>query len=300
MREMIARAFLVGLVGTIVLALITGAVTSVGLLRHVEAISQTSREIVAGDLSRRVPLRNTNDEFDHLAESLNAMLERIEGLMIGLREVSTDIAHDLRTPLTRLRQRLELARGGRSVDELHHALDRSIGDVDSILETFAAPLRITQIEAHTRATAFTRIDLTTMLRDMAETYASVAEERGQAIIAEIQDGIVIRGDRELLPQLFSNLVENAVGHCPVGTKIVISGSTGSQGVMVMIADAGPGIPLEMRGQSVPALLPAGEKPHNRWYRTGIEPKRRYRRAARCNDHAVGQSARAGRSRFNFL
>ncbi len=246
MREMIARAFVVGLLATVLLALGSGALASLGLLRHVEAISQTSREIVAGDLGRRLPVRNTNDEFDHLAESLNAMLERIEGLMTGLREVSTDIAHDLRTPLTRLRQRLELARRGQSVDELHQALDKSIADTDSILETFAALLRITQIEAHTRATAFTRIDLSTMLLDMAETYASVAEEQGQVIAADIPPGIVIRGDRELLPQLFSNLVENAIRHSPPETKIVLSASAAPQGVTVEIADTGPGIPAEMR------------------------------------------------------
>src|SRR5262249_37225985 len=148
-----------------------------GLLRHVEAMSQTSREIVAGDLGRRIPVRGANDEFDHLAESLNTMLDRIENLMTGLREVSTDIAHDLRTPLTRLRQRLELARSGNSVGELHQAFDQSITDVDAILDTFAALLRITQIEAHVRATAFTMIDLSQMLADMAETYASVAEEQ---------------------------------------------------------------------------------------------------------------------------
>lgn len=246
MREMIARAFVVGLAATILLALIGGSLMSVGLLRHVETISQTSRDIVAGDLSRRIPVRNTNDEFDHLAESLNTMLDRIEALMTGLREVSTDIAHDLRTPLTRLRQRLELARGGRSIDELHQTLDRSITDVDSILETFAALLRITQIEAHARATASSIIDLSTMLTDMAETYASVAEEQGQTLTADIQEGLGIAGDRELLPQLFSNLIENAIRHCPRGTQITITAKRATGSIRVEIADNGPGIPADMR------------------------------------------------------
>jgi len=246
MREMVARAFLVGLLGTVVLALVSGGIMSVGLLRHVETISQTSREIVAGDLSRRIPVRGSNDEFDHLAGSLNAMLDRIENLMTGLREVSTDIAHDLRTPLTRLRQRLELARAGRSVDELHQALDQSIIDVDSILETFAALLRITQIEAHTRATAFASIDLSAMLADMVETYASVAEECGQILVGKIASGLRIQGDRELLPQLFSNLIENAIRHSPGGTEIVVAAALVAAGeVAVEITDTGPGIPADM-------------------------------------------------------
>lgn len=247
MREMVARAFLLGLVATVVLALAGGAVMSLGLLRHIEAISRTSREIIAGDLGRRVPLRGTDDEFDHLADSLNAMLDRIEGLMEGLRQVSSDIAHDLRTPLTRLRQRLELARRrARSVEDLHQALDSSIDDVDSILETFAALLRIAQIEAHTKAAGFSRLDLSEMLEAMIDTYRSVAEERGQSLTGNIANGLSIIGDRELLPQLFSNLVENAIRHSPTGARIRLEAVQTSGGIEVVVSDDGPGIPLESR------------------------------------------------------
>ncbi|MBL6939378.1 MAG: HAMP domain-containing histidine kinase [Alphaproteobacteria bacterium] len=247
MREMISRSFLVGILATIVLALGSGSILSVGLLRRVETISQTSRDIIAGDLSRRIPVRATNDEFDHLAASLNAMLDRIETLMAGLQEVSTDIAHDLRTPLTRHRQRLELARAGNSLADVRLALDRSIEDVDSILDTFTALLRITQIEAHTRATAFATIDLSAMLNDMAETYASVAEEQGQTLATNVAGGLLIMGDRELLPQLFSNLIENAIRHCPAGTVITVAAAaTPGHGVVVEITDTGPGIPADMR------------------------------------------------------
>src|ERR1700761_6146802 len=134
MREMIARAFVWGLLGTALLSLAGGAVMSLSLLRHVETISETSREIIAGDLTRRIPLRGSDDEFDHLSASLNAMLDRIESLMEGLRQVSSDIAHDLRTPLTRLRQRLELARWrAGTVEELHQTLDGSIAELDAAL-----------------------------------------------------------------------------------------------------------------------------------------------------------------------
>ncbi len=220
---------------------------NLGLLRRVEAISQISREIIAGDLDRRIPIRGSNDEFDHLATSLNAMLERIEGLMQGLRQVSSDIAHDLRTPLTRLRQRLELARRRAvSVADLHEALDRSISDVDAILDTFAALLRIAQIEAHTNAVGFARLDLSEALADMVETYQSVAEEAGQALTSEISAHLFIMADRELLPQLFSNLLDNAIRHCPKGSTIAGRAEARPDGVEVSVADDGPGIPPDMR------------------------------------------------------
>lgn len=247
MQEMISRAFLWGLLATILLSLAGGTIMSLGLLRHVEAVSQTSRDIIAGDLSRRLPVRGSNDEFDHLAVSLNAMLERIEKLMAGLREVSNDIAHDLRTPLSRLRQRLERARRkSQTVGELHETLDHSIEDVDAILETFAALLRISQIEAHAKTSAFTSIDLSLLLEDMVETFQSVAEEHGQLILAKITSGLVVTGDRELLPQLFANLVENAIRHCPRSSLIRIEAKSYESGIEVSVADNGPGIPAGMR------------------------------------------------------
>ncbi|MBV9990319.1 MAG: HAMP domain-containing protein [Alphaproteobacteria bacterium] len=249
MREMIARAFIWGLLATVILALGGGTVVSLSLLRHVETISETSRGIIAGDLSRRLPMRGSDDEFDHLIASLNAMLERIESLMDGLRQVSTDIAHDLRTPLARLRQRLELARWRTAtVAEFHEALDGSIQDVDAILETFAALLRIAQIEAHTKATEFAALDLSRMLADMLETYQSVAEENLQRLTGDIAPGLSVVGDRELLPQLVSNLVENAIRHCPAGSGISLEARRGAQGIEVAVADDGPGIPAEMRAK----------------------------------------------------
>ena len=140
---------------TVVLAVAGGLAMSFGVLRRVEAVSRASRAIMAGDLGQRMALRGTDDEFDHLSSSLNAMLDRIQDLMLGLQQVSSDIAHDLRTPLTRLRQRLELARRREStVEGLHAAVDGAIANVDGILETFSALLRIAQIEAGTRRSGF--------------------------------------------------------------------------------------------------------------------------------------------------
>ncbi len=247
MREMITYAFGWGLLGTILLALGGGTLMSVGLLRHVEHIANTSRDIVAGDLSRRLPVRGTHDEFDLLATSFNATLDRIESLMLGLRQVSSDIAHDLRTPLSRLRQRLELARRrAHTIEELHAVLDDSIANVDGILDTFAGLLRIAQIEAHAQATAFAPLDLTQLLLDMVETYQSVAEEKGQTLNGDIAPGLTMVGDRELLPQLFSNLIENAIRHAPGGAKIGVDARHVARGLEIAITDNGPGIPESMR------------------------------------------------------
>src|SRR6185437_6442436 len=148
-----------------------------------------------------------------------------------------------------LRQRLELARWrAHSIDELHHALDGSIADVDAILETFAALLRIAQIEARTKATEFAILDLSAMLTDMLETYQGVAEEKAQTFAGEIEPGLEILGDRELLPQLFSNLVENAIRHCPAGSAIGLGARAVRGGVEAWVEDNGAGIPAELRAR----------------------------------------------------
>lgn len=247
MQELIARAFLWGLGATAVLAFAGGTVMSLSLLRRVETISRTSRDIVGGDLSRRIPVRGSDDEFDHLASSLNAMLDQIQGLMEGLRQVSSDIAHDLRTPLTRLRQRLELAqRRGDTVVTLRAALDSSILDVDAILDTFGALLRIAQIEAGTRKAGFVALDLSELLHTMIEIYQPVAEEKGQRLTETIAPDLVVRGDRELLTQMLANLIENAIRHSPGATAITVTGERRHGIVEVVVADGGPGIPEPLR------------------------------------------------------
>ena len=246
-REAIVRAFSLGLAAALVLALAGGLATSYGVLRRVESISRASRAIMAGDLAQRIMLRGTDDEFDHLSASLNAMLHRIQNLMIGLQQVSSDIAHDLRTPLTRLRQRLELARRREStVEGLHNALDGAIGNADEILRTFSALLRIAQIEAGTRRGSFKSIALSDLLERLIENYQPVAEEKGQTLHGQITSSLSVNGDRELLTQLFANLVENAIGHSPADAEISVSATPAQGQVLVVVADTGPGIPAEFR------------------------------------------------------
>jgi signal transduction histidine kinase len=247
LRESVAQSFLWGGAAAMLLVFVGGALMSVSVLRRIEAVSKTSRDIIQGDLARRIPLNGSGDEFDHLAESLNAMLDRIGVLMDGLRQVSTDIAHDLRTPLTRLRQRLELAQQRPpEAGELHATLGAALAEIDAILQTFGALLRIAQIESGARKASFRAVDLSELLRTVAEVYQPAIEEKSQTLREDIAAGVTVNGDRELLTQLFANLMENASRHCDKGACIELSAQRTKAGVEVVVADNGNGIPEYMR------------------------------------------------------
>ena len=176
--------------------------------------------------------------------SLNAMLDRIQALMLGLQQVSNDIAHDLRTPLTRLRQRLELAqRRETTTNGFRAALDDAIANADEILDTFGALLRIAQIEAGTRRAGFGPVRLDALLTDLVEAYQPVAEEKDQILGGCVGPTLDLRGDKELLTLLFVNLIENAIRHCPSGSVIEVGAEREGTGIAAWVADNGPGIPI---------------------------------------------------------
>jgi signal transduction histidine kinase len=247
MKAVIGRAFSAGLVISLMLAVLGGVLVSRAVLKRVETVSLTTRAIIGGDLSQRVPLRGSDDEFDRLASSVNAMLDRIEDLMRSMRQVSNDIAHDLRTPLTRLRQRLEHAkRRAQSMEELQDALGHSITQVDSILETFGALLRIAQIEAGGRAVPNGPVDVSTLLSGIVEDFSPAAEDHGQSLVAQIDAGLSVSGDRELLTQMVVNLVDNAIRHSPMGARISVQAKSVDGSLELAVADNGPGIPPQER------------------------------------------------------
>jgi signal transduction histidine kinase len=247
MEELIVRAFGAGLAVTLLLAILGGAIITTSVLGRVEAVSRTAHAIVGGDLSQRVPLRGTNDEFDGLAASVNEMLNRIEDLMRSMRQVSNDIAHDLRTPLTRLRQRLEHARRrATGEEELREAVGASIAQVDAILETFGALLRIAQIEAGGHAVPTGPIDVSSLLSGIVDDFAPAAEDHGQRLFAEVEEGLSVAGDRELLTQMVVNLVDNAIRHSPEGATISVQGRLVGKEFELAVADTGPGIPPHER------------------------------------------------------
>ena len=244
-REAILGAFGWGIAITVLLAAGGGAALGVGFLRRIEAINRTTRSIMEGDLSQRVPTRGGEDEMDQLAINLNAMLDRIQGLMESLKRVSDDIAHDLRTPLSRLRHKLEAIRAkpGPVGDQ---DIEQSIAEVDAILETFAALLRIAQIESGARRAAFSNVSLGRILSTVSEAYAAVAEDQGQRLAVRIERDFSIRGDRELLTQMLANITENAIRHCPAGVQISVSLGHEAGVPVLSIADTGPGIPASER------------------------------------------------------
>jgi signal transduction histidine kinase len=194
-------------------------------------------------------VRGAGDEFDQLAEHLNSLFDRIQALMGGLRQVSNDIAHDLRTPLTRLRQRLELAQSrATSVAQFQDAVGSSIHDVDTILETFGAMLRVAEIEGGARKAGFTVLDLAAVLRALVDDYQPVIEEAGDQLLSAIADDLPVRGDRQLLTQMIANLIENAVRHCPAPATITLAARREGGAVVVEIGDTGPGIPKEQHAK----------------------------------------------------
>lgn len=247
MEEFVAESFCLGLAASIALALIGGVVMSRRLMRKIESVSATSRNIIKGDLKQRVPVQHSGDEFDHLALSINSMLDRIEMLMDGLRQVTTDIAHDLRTPLTRLRNRLDYAqRSTADVQGLLEVVGAARRETDVILDVFGALLRIAQVESGARKAAFAEVGMEDIIDVVTEIYQPAADERRQQLQKRVQSDLFIAGDKGLLIQLFANLLENAIRHSPIGAHIIISATREESRVQVCVVDDGPGIPASMR------------------------------------------------------
>jgi signal transduction histidine kinase len=226
---------------------IAGAVlTTRNMLRRVEVMSRTSASIIHGELSERVPLNGSGDEFDQLAANLNAMLERIEQLVIGMRQVTDNIAHDLRTPLARLRARLEMAllerpTAVRYVTTLRDAID----DADRLMATFNGLLSIAKAEAGSRRDLLVVVDLVRIARSMAELYDPVAEKKGLTLTVATDPVLWVKGNEHLLSQAIANLLDNAIKYTPAGTVTLTVGRAGAM-ARVEVADTGPRIPADQR------------------------------------------------------
>jgi len=230
--------------GAILLLGIGGGVAlSFAFLKRVETIRRTAEAIIAGDLTQRVPVRGTGDDLDRLSLTLNRMLDRIAELMESLRYISADIAHDLKTPLARLRQRLETTQtDARSVEEHDAAIAAAIVHIDEILAVFGGLLRIAQIEAGTRRAGFRELDLSAVFATVVDAFAPAAEDAGKHLDNKIKPGIRVSGDRDLLTQMLANLVENAIRHTPAGTRIEVSLGSDRERIVGTVSDNGPGAP----------------------------------------------------------
>jgi signal transduction histidine kinase len=242
-QEIILSGLLWGTLVTTLLALVGGFVVSIGPTRRVDAIASTMRLVSEGRLDIRLPVTGRRDELDRLSSDINGMVSRIEVLISSLKQVSTDIAHDLRTPLARMRQRLEgVQRDDVVAEELRQAVDVAVAETDSIIETFNALLRIAQIEAGARKAKFQVLDLSDLATEIHETFETVAEDAGYRFWLDVEARRKIDGDRDLLQQLLSNLIENAITHVPAPASIILSVRRNGTRVVLDLRDDGPGVP----------------------------------------------------------
>jgi signal transduction histidine kinase len=243
-RGIIQRTLVWSLLIALILGLGGGLLMSRNFLHRIDAITGASRSIMAGDLSGRMPVSGTGDELDRLAVSLNEMLSQIERLMAGMREVSSNVAHDLRTPLTRMKARVESALRSGTPLEQKAALEKTIEESDRLLQTFNSLLSIARAEAGQSAESLQLTDARPIIEDVAELYEPMAEEQGGSLKTEVTDKLPVRADRQLLAQAINNLVDNALKYGAVngqGPDIVVSGAREDGKIVITVADRGQGI-----------------------------------------------------------
>ncbi|HEV8408231.1 MAG TPA: HAMP domain-containing sensor histidine kinase, partial [Sphingomicrobium sp.] len=239
-EKLIVVIFSLAFAGSIVVGFGGALVLGSYLQRRIQSIISSAEAIVRGDIRRRMPVGPRGDEFDQLASTLNRMLDQIEGLLENLRQVSTDLAHDLRTPLARLRNSLE--RGTIGSGEPEEVVADAIGQLDQVLSLFAAILRVAEVESGETKRFFGPVDLTAMLTDLAESYAPAFEDNGRTLLWSIEPDLEVDGDRELLAQAMINLLENAQRHTPCDAIVRMSATRDAKTVFMQVADNGPGVP----------------------------------------------------------
>jgi len=244
MRRRLGRFTVLSGIAITLFALLGGYLTGRLFLRRLARVNRAVDRIVDGDSAERLPMIGFGPEFDDLARNLNRMLERNAAAMEALRQVSTDIAHDLRTPLSRLHQRLEQMQEGPAIEPA--MIDDALAQTADILTTFHALLRIGSLEGGVGRKRFTRVDLSELMERIHQAYGPVAEDAGQRLEADHAAGIHVDGDAELLAQLFINLIENAIVHTPAGSTVTSRLFERDGMAVVEVRDDGPGIPASER------------------------------------------------------
>lgn len=228
------------------LALLGGFAVGRMFLRRLDGVNRSVERIMHGSLTERLPTIGMSPEFDELSANLNRMLAQIEALMEAMRQVSTDIAHDLRTPLTRLRQRLEAVKESVCGSPVEQQVEGALGQIDDILGVFRALLRISSLEAGSGRQRIAQVDLTSLVLAIVDAYRPVAEDAAHVLSGSIEPNIFGRADPEMLAQAITNLIENAIIHTPAATRISVELAPKADGVALIVADDGPGVPASER------------------------------------------------------
>jgi signal transduction histidine kinase len=240
--KIVGRALMLGLIPALCLSLAAGTLLSVRAQKRIEEVNRKVQRIVAGELRERLPIKGVNDPFDRLAVIVNGMLDEIEALLQSVAGTGDDIAHDLRTPLTRVRVTLERGRqNAASLEELGSSIDQAIVGLDQSLAIITALLRISEIEHNRRVAGFSQVALADLVREIGDLYEPIAEDKRVTFLIAAKEDIIVRGDRDLLFEAIANLVDNAVKFTPEGGQVEISlAREGDEGV-VRVRDTGPGI-----------------------------------------------------------
>lgn len=248
-QEAVTESFVWSAGIALLIAALAGSIVSHGLLRRIDAVNRTSKAIMEGKLKSRIPLRGTSDEIDQLSLNLNKLFDSNERLLESLKDVSTNIAHDLRTPLTRLKQGLEEAStGAADAKTLQVAIDDALAESDQLLNTFSALLRISQIESGSRRAGFRAFNLSQIISKLADAYTAVAEDEHKPFTANIEPNIWAFGDAELLAQAIANILDNALKHTSDGTRILLRLMADQVKFYLSVEDSGAGIPADERSK----------------------------------------------------
>ena len=242
LKHLIERAIDWGMGITLALSLFGGFMISRSTAKRIEVINQTARKIMNGHLSLRIPARGTGDDFDQLADNLNQMLDRIVHLMEGIRHVSDSIAHDLRTPLTRLRTQLENTLLTVEGDAARDQVARAVAETDQLLATFNALLRIARLEMTGHSADKSPVQLGPLVHDACELYEALAEDKEQEFVLDIPQDVTIEGDRDLIFQVVSNLIDNAIKYTPPEGNIRVLVTQEEDDAIFQVEDSGIGVP----------------------------------------------------------
>lgn len=269
LNALIAQSFLAVFGIILALGLMNAYFAARAALTRVDEFATTIRDIMSGDLSRRIALSAAGDEFDRLAGAMNAMLQRIQELMENLRQVTNDISHDLRSPLARLREHLELSQARFTAPGMEEMFDEALAQLDQALEIFAAMLRIAEVEAGARRAGFAELDVSALLAMLAESYEPSLAAAGLSLHVDIAPNLIMQGDKELLAQLFANLLDNIVLHA-VGADVARLHATARCGrIVVTLSDNGAGVPAAGQARLLQRFARRDEARHRPGHGLGL-------------------------------